>query len=213
MKKQISLFLFIIWFTNTAFSQDIEFEWKIQPSFGDTYNVKIEKKEINCSFQINERNCKDKISTRISEADCDLLTLFLSNYSFTTKGNCFTMGEFMDFQKVKLLRNKKWILLNGDSIQLSKAQAEGLKFDKVSKKFYYLNTMKNCITDGTYYSGKFQTNNQIKEYNIHSGRLSEKDYELNCIIHKLIKKYFPDQDYSILLKQIEENKVAPKNYQ
>lgn len=213
MKKQISLFLFIIWFSNAAFSQDSEFQWQIRPSFGYAYNVKIEKKGINCSIQINNTHYKDSILSKISEADCDSLTFFLSNYSFKTKENCFTQFVFMDFQKVKLLRNPKWILLNGDSIQLAKAKAEGLKFDKTSKKYYYENDMKNCITDGTYFKGRFQINNQIKQYNIHSGRLSEKDYQLNFIIYKLIKKYFSNIDYSILLRQIEETKVAPKDFQ
>lgn len=118
-----------------------------------------------------------------------------------------------EYQNTKSLKDPGLILLNGDSIRLNSSLGIGLMFDKDSKKYYYERTSKNCITDGTNYEGRFKMNNKIQEYNIHSGRISEEDYRLNQIICNLIKSYFSNQDYSILLKEIENDKPVPKKYQ
>lgn len=214
MNKQISIFLFIIWFSNTAFSQNSEFQWHFSPSFNHAYTMKIKNNNnTNFSIQMNMPNFNDSILSKMSETDCDSLIAFLSKYSFKTKDNCFILDIKKEYQNTKLLNDSNWILLNGDSIHITMLRLKGLMFDKETNKYYYESYRMNCITDGSTYKGRFLTNNQIKEYNIHSGRISDEDYKLNRIIGNLIKKYFSNQDYSVLLKQIEKDKPVRKEYQ
>jgi len=214
MNKQISLLLFIIWFSINAFSRDSEFKWHINASLGGcSYNVKIEKKDTNCRIQMNKPKSIDSICSKISKTDCDSLTTFLSSYSFKFKGNEVILGTNKEYQITKLLNDSNWILLNGDSIRFSMLRLNGLMFDKEANKYYYESYKMVYITDGTDYRGKFVTNNQTKEFDIHSGRISEEDYKLNRIIGNLIKKYFSTQDYSILLNHIANNKPVRKEYQ
>jgi hypothetical protein len=214
MNKQISFLLFIIWFTINAFSQDSEFKWSINASMGGcSYTVKIEKKDTNCRIQINLPKSDDSICSKISKTDCDSLMTFLSNYSFKYKGSSIVLETRKEYQNTKLLNDSNWILLNGDSIRLSGARRTGLMFDKDTKKYYYESDKMVNITDGTDYRGKFVTNTQTKEFDIHSGRISEEDYKLNQIIGNLIKKYFSTQDYSILLNHNANNKPVRKEYQ
>jgi len=211
--KRIGLFIFIVWFNNVAFSQVSEFKWQTYPSFSKAYTIKIKKNNSKRCIQVNKPNSNDSIWSKISVTDCDSLLDFLSNYTFKQKDNCFSLGVIKDYQNTKTLDDPDWILLNGDSVRLSNALSLFLKFDKDSNKYYYENTKMCCITDGTIYMGRFQINNQIKVYDIHSGRISEEDYRLNRIMGKLIKKYFPNQDYSRLLKEIESDKPVQKEYQ
>jgi len=214
MNKQISLLFFIICFTINAFSQDCEFEWKNWPSFSKSYTIKIKKINSNCNIQIKDSWTKDSICNKMSKIDCDSLILFLSNYSFKTKGNCFTYGDVgKEYQKTKTLEDKDWIILNGDTVRLIGALSLGLKFDKEANKYYYETIARNCFTDGTTYEGKFQMNNQIKNFSIHSGRISDEDYRLNMITYKLILTYFKDKNYSSLLKDIKRDKPVRRDFQ
>jgi hypothetical protein len=214
MNKQICLLLFIIWFSINAFSQDSEFEWKNWPSFGNSYTIEIKNINSNCIIQIKDSWKKDSICTKMSKIDCDSLILFLSKYSFKTKGNCFTYGNVgKEYQKTRTLKDKDWIILNGDSVRLIGALSLGLKFDKEANKYYYETISHNCITDGTTYEGRFQMNNQIKNFSIHSGRISDEDYRLNMIMFNLIRTYSTEKNYSILLKDIERDKPVRKDYQ
>ena len=203
----------IVWFSNVAFSQVAEFKWQIDPSFSKAYTIKIKKNNTECSIQVNKPKSDDSICSKISVTDCDSLLYFLSNYTFKQKDNCFTLGVTKDYQNTKTLNDPEWILLNGDSVRLSNVLSLFLKYDKDSNKYYYENDKMVCITDGTTYKGRFQLNNLIKEFDIHSGRISEEDYHLNRMMGKLIEKYFINQDYSILLKEIESDKPVQKKYQ
>lgn len=214
MNKQISLLLFIICFSINALSQEFDFEWKNWPSFGTAYTIEIKSINFNYSINLKDSRKKDSICTTMDKIDCDSLILFLSNYSFKTKSNCFTYGKgIKEYQKTQTLKDKEWIILNGDSVRLIRALALGLMFDKETNKYYYETTYHNCITDGTTYEGIFQMNNQTKKYSIHSGRISDEDYKLNMIMSKLIRTYFNEKNYSILLKDIESNKPVRKDFQ
>ena len=216
MNKQISIFLFIILFISNAFSQDTEFQWQLSPWFNHANSVKIKNNNnINFSIVMNMPKADDSICSKISKTDCDSLMTFLSNYSFKSKGSCVILGVNKEYQNTKLLNDSNWILLNGDSIRFTMLRRIGLMFDKDTNKYYYeVEKMTNWTGWPTNYRGRFFINNQIKKkYDIDSGRISEEDYKLNMIIRNLIKKYFPNQDNSFLLKNIESDKPVEKKYQ
>lgn len=213
MKLINTLFLILSFACFTSIGQEVKFDWNYSPSFGYNYSVKIKKEDKKHTIQINKPNSKKIQSSNITREDFDSLILFLSNYTFTTKGTsiCLEMGK--EYQDVKLLSDPDWIILKGDSIKLLMAQAEGLKYDNDSNKYYYEVKKMVTFTDGTTYHGKLEKEDEIKEYSTHSGRISEADYQLNLLIGCFIRKYFSKQDYSLLLKGIEASKPVRKEYQ
>jgi hypothetical protein len=183
---------------NSLFGQDFEFVWKIDPSFCKSYSIKIDKKNTDCYIHIYKDRSTDIILKRIKEKDCDLLLHFLSSYDFPI-GRMSTKNSIKrNYIDTKILPDSNWLLVKGDSIRRELLWIKHYYFDKDSSKCYGESYLLSTWVDGDTYKGEFTINGETKTFFCYSHDISEKDFELNKMIFRLIRKYDKQNDYKRL---------------
>lgn len=211
MEKRFILLIIFIWINNIGYSQDFKFKWEIWPSFSKSYTVRIEKTNSTSHIIIKETTANDSIVKTINQNDCDTLISFLDKYDFPIKESTIYGPKFRIYVETKLLPDKNWILIKGDSLKLELLESKGYHFDKDSNKCYNEAQMIEEWIDGNTYEGEYIKSNIKRTFSVFCARTSSMDIKLNRLVYNLMTKYDRLSDYYQLKELIESDKPIDKN--
>ena len=206
MKKMILIMLFMSLIINSIFCQNFEFIWQIEPSFIEKYSVTITRGDSNSKIRIQVADSKDVIISQLDKTETDSLYCYLEKISFRNKGRAIQQPPKRKYYDSQTSLDGKWIYINGDTLKKEDLNNKRYVFDSDSNKYYKVLYMSISFNEGTMYTGLFTTQEEIKEFKIHSVRINEEEYRLNLMMLDLILKYYKTGDLSELKELIESEK-------
>lgn len=192
----------ILIFINES-NDDFEFFWKLEPSFENSYQVRINVLNGCHKIAIKKSNSNDSVVERIDKDDCDILISFLDKYNFPIKGNVMAGEIKRNYLDTKFLQDTSLIIVQGDTIRRSSLSHLYYEFDKDSNKCYIELQEMVAWTDGHSYKGYLSISNTTKSFSVYGARTSKLDYQLNKMVVDLICKYDIKTDYSKLKNIID----------
>lgn len=210
--------LFSLLSQNTL-SQDFDFEWSIKPSFKPKLLLEINHDSANSELKLK---LEDSLILQLQDLDpskVEELNRFLSEYSFPERGSkklheperkyeqtiLLPEDGLMVIGRDTLVQDLSAFIFAGDTFRLSPKSRAEIKFDSIKQQFYRIVQPVTIWCDGTYYSGKFTTNNESQDFKLYCTRFTNQDLAL---IHLLLSFFDqPDDRYyqyiSSNMKEIE----------